>query len=144
MNVGARIRQLRLHRRHTQQEISDKTGVAVSYLSRLENGRVNPSLATLRRIAQAFSVPVASLFDAAPVLEQGDRCPVALDGKCILDQIFLTKGRPPKGVGETYTREQLELLRLCNYLLHSKKEDVQVTLSTFLRSLADHLGQESN
>ncbi len=139
MNVGTKIRQVRLHRKQTQQQLCRSAGMAVAYLSRLENDRINPSVNTLQKLAAALEVPVASFFDPAPVLEVGDRCPVSLDGVCILDQAFRTRGRPPGGT-ESYTREHLELLRLFNFLLHSAKREVRVTLATLLRSLAESSG----
>ncbi len=135
MSVGIKIRQIRLRSGKTQREVCQGTGLAVSYLSRLENGRINPSIQTLQRLARSLKVPISSFFDADPVLEQGDRCPVSLDGSCILDQIFVSVGRPLEG-REAYTREQLELLRLCNYLLHSGNKKIRVTLRTLLRALA--------
>ncbi len=137
MSIGVKIRQLRLQQGRTQGEISQLTGMAISYLSRLENGRINPSGRTLSRLSEALGVPVASFFDAEPVLENADRCPVSLSGDCILDQIFVTRGRPQKQRRETYTREQLEMLRLCNFLLHSRNRKIRTTLATLLRSLAE-------
>ncbi|MGW8178327.1 MAG: helix-turn-helix domain-containing protein, partial [bacterium] len=48
-NVGKRILRLRLERKKTQREVSELTGLAVSYLSRLENGRITPSIPTLTK-----------------------------------------------------------------------------------------------
>ena len=143
MSVGRRIQQLRSESRITQRELGETTGLAVSYLSRVENGRLTPTLPTLTKIAGALSVPLTALFDATATLEARDLCPVSLSGRCILDHLFVGRGKKPtKGV-ETYSREQLEALRLCNFLLHTGDKDLLRTLLTILKGLLA-LKQEAN
>lgn len=143
MSIGRRIHQLRSEARLTQREIGEATGLAVSYLSRVENGRLTPTLPTMTKIAGALSVPVTSLFDPTPTLEARDTCPVSLSGKCILDHLFVARGKKPKRGVEAYTREQLETLRLCNFLLHTRDKQLQRTLLTILKGLLA-LKQETN
>lgn len=38
----------------TQKELSDRTGIAQSDISKLENGNANPSIRTLKRLAEAM------------------------------------------------------------------------------------------
>ena len=38
----------------SQQELSTKTGIAQLDISKLENGKANPSIETLKKIAEAF------------------------------------------------------------------------------------------
>jgi transcriptional regulator with XRE-family HTH domain len=135
MSIGRRIHQLRSESRITQRELGEATGLAVSYLSRVENGRLTPTVPTLTKIAGALSVPVTALFDATATLEARDSCPVSLSGRCILDHLFVGRGKKPtKGV-EAYSREQLEALRLCNFLLHTKDKQLLRTLLTILKGL---------
>ncbi len=63
MSVGRKIQQLRLKSRKSQREVADTTGLAIAYLSRLENGHVNPSVGTLAKISAAFGVSLSSFFD---------------------------------------------------------------------------------
>jgi len=141
MSVGRRVRQLRLKEKKTQREISDQTGLAVSYLSRLENGRIMPSVRTLTKLSGALQVPVTAFFDAERILEQGDRCPVSLSGDCILEHAFVGRGRRPN-VPEPYSQEQLEILRQCNYLLHKGDKGLLLTLGTMMRSLLLLMGRD--
>lgn len=136
MSLGKKVLQLRVKSGRTQREVSKLTGLAVSYLSRLENDRVVPSVRTLTKISKAFRVPVTAFFHPEPILEPGDRCPVSLSGRCILDQVFVGRGRKPRMNAESYSREQLEILRLCNFLVHTGNHDVMTTLSTLMTSLA--------
>ena len=38
----------------TQEELSEKTGIALSYIHKLENGNANPSIRTLKRLAEGM------------------------------------------------------------------------------------------
>jgi len=135
MSVGRRIRELRLESRVNQRELGEVTGLAVSYLSRVENGRLTPTLPTLKKIAGALAVPLTVLFDAEATLEAKDQCPVSLSGRCLLDHPFVGRGRKSMEGVETYSREQLEALRLCNFLLHTGDKELVRTLSTILKGL---------
>jgi transcriptional regulator with XRE-family HTH domain len=68
--VGQRIRQLRKSRNLTQNELSEKIGVAQSDLSRMEKGEYKVGLDTLFRILQVFELNMSDFFDEASPLEQ--------------------------------------------------------------------------
>jgi len=59
--VGRAIRAMR-HGRMSLQELADKSNVSVGSLSQIENGRGNPSLAMLERIAGALRLMPVSSF----------------------------------------------------------------------------------
>jgi transcriptional regulator with XRE-family HTH domain len=64
--VGRKIRQLRLSRvgpKLTQEELSERARISVSFLSMIERGERSPHLETLSKIAGALDVPLAALFD---------------------------------------------------------------------------------
>ena len=67
--LGVRLRELRTAQSWTQDELARRTSLSKSYLSRIEDGGRQPSLASLLSLAQAFGVPLASLFDAEPTDE---------------------------------------------------------------------------
>lgn len=135
MSVGKRILQMRTELNRSQRNLSESTGLAVSYLSRLENDRIAPTVKTLGKIATAFGVSVSALFEPAPVLEAADLCPVSLSGGCILDQLHVGRGKKPKGSTEGYSPEQLKALRLCNFLLQTRDKEMMRVLVTMLKSL---------
>jgi transcriptional regulator with XRE-family HTH domain len=60
--LGARIRSLRQAQSITLKDAATQAGVSESFLSQVERGLANPSIASLRRIAQALDQPVATLF----------------------------------------------------------------------------------
>lgn len=135
MSTGKKIQWIRLQAKKTQQELANSSGIAVSYLSRVENDRIAPTVRTLGRIATALRVPVASFFAADEILEASDRCPVSLSGKCILDQVFAGRGQDPAPHVESYSPQQLQALRLCNFLLHARDRELLRTLIMILKSL---------
>lgn len=65
--VGPRLRKVRELRGSTLTEISERTGISKSTLSRLENGQRRPSLELLLPLAQAYRVPLDDLVGAPEV-----------------------------------------------------------------------------
>ncbi|HEX4103910.1 MAG TPA: helix-turn-helix domain-containing protein [Candidatus Paceibacterota bacterium] len=61
-NVGQRILQLREARGITQSQLQARCRVSRSYLSRIEGGRMTPSLATLEKIAVALGIGLNRFF----------------------------------------------------------------------------------
>jgi transcriptional regulator with XRE-family HTH domain len=60
--LGARIRSLRQAQNVTLKDAASQASVSESFLSQVERGMANPSLASLRRIADALNQPIAALF----------------------------------------------------------------------------------
>jgi transcriptional regulator with XRE-family HTH domain len=60
--LGARLRALRQDRDLTLDALAEAAGLDKGYLSRLERGLKNPSIATVLRLSEALEVPVAELF----------------------------------------------------------------------------------
>src|SRR5207247_857414 len=46
------------------EDLSQKSGLSPSYISAVERGRVNPSIAALKRIAEALGCPLAEFFQS--------------------------------------------------------------------------------
>jgi transcriptional regulator with XRE-family HTH domain len=59
---GRRLRQLRLAREWTQEQLAEAAGITSTYTSDLERGEKVPSLSILLRLARAFDMPVAELL----------------------------------------------------------------------------------
>ncbi len=54
---------LRIERGLTQQEVAQKMNTTQSVISRLESGSANPSLATLKRLAEALGARVVARLE---------------------------------------------------------------------------------
>ena len=66
--VGRRIRQLRVSRvgaRMTQEDLSERARISVSFLSMIERGERSPHLETLAAIAEALEVRMVDLFESS-------------------------------------------------------------------------------
>ena len=68
VNLGSRLRQARLDADMTLRELARTLGVSPSFVSQLENGKSQPSVATLYSLAQLLGVSIDRLFEggAAP------------------------------------------------------------------------------
>lgn len=62
MNVIRAIIDARILQRMTQKELSEKTGIAQTEISRLENGTRNPSLRLLQRLADGMGMALKVTF----------------------------------------------------------------------------------
>src|SRR5262245_8386538 len=93
--LGARIRSLRRARGQTLRGLADQAGVTESFLSQVEREVASPSIATVRRIAQALDLTIAELFAEEPtagrVVRREDRRRIAYPGLGAVDE-FLTAG----------------------------------------------------
>jgi transcriptional regulator with XRE-family HTH domain len=92
--VGPRLKRIRTQREMTLTDLSQRTGISKSTLSRLENGQRRPSLELLLPLAHAYRVPLDDLVGAPEVGDPRIRLkPRRLKGRTILP---LT--RQPNGV----------------------------------------------
>jgi transcriptional regulator with XRE-family HTH domain len=61
--LGKRIRALRIEKGWSQVEMADLLAMNRGYLSELENGKRDPSLAILTTIADGLSISLSKLFE---------------------------------------------------------------------------------
>jgi transcriptional regulator with XRE-family HTH domain len=63
--LGYNIFTLRNNLRLTQEELAQKCGVTQQFIQMLENGKKNPSVSTLKKLAAALGVTVDELIGKA-------------------------------------------------------------------------------
>jgi transcriptional regulator with XRE-family HTH domain len=68
--VRQRIRELRVERGMTQEELCERAGISVDAVSRIEGGSRVPTLETIERLAKAFAVSPAVFLDKTPVVTE--------------------------------------------------------------------------
>ena len=61
-DLGLTIRRLRESRQLSLKEVAARSGLTQSFLSQVERNLTSPSVASLRKVAQAFGVPLTKLF----------------------------------------------------------------------------------
>ncbi len=70
MNVIRAIIDARLSKNMTQKELSEKTGIAQTEISRLENGTRNPSIKLLQRLADGMDMVLNITFTPKKHIEK--------------------------------------------------------------------------
>ncbi|MCY3983354.1 MAG: helix-turn-helix transcriptional regulator [Roseovarius sp.] len=60
--VGARVRNLRKSRNLSRRELSERSGVSLRYLAKLEGGDGNISIGLLKKVSIALNMPIAMLL----------------------------------------------------------------------------------
>ena len=61
--IGDNIRRIRKEQGLTQQQLAEKAGVSVHYVSAIERGGQTPSLTTLGRLSRALGIGIALLLE---------------------------------------------------------------------------------
>ncbi|UCF67102.1 MAG: helix-turn-helix transcriptional regulator [Acidobacteriota bacterium] len=111
-DVGRRLAAARLQRGLSQRTVGRRAGIAASYLSRIETGKVQPTFRTVVRIAEALKMPLEEIDAPTPTDEprQGV-CPVSASGHCLLDLIRTEIADEDSADGELYTTRHVRMLR---------------------------------
>lgn len=78
-NLGGRLRHVRLASGRSLREVARQLGVSASFVSQIENGKSQPSVATLYSLAQLLDVSVDELF--AVQVEQPPATAVSTGGQ---------------------------------------------------------------
>src|SRR6478672_4783376 len=143
--LGERLRAIRQLRRKTLKSVSTAAGISESFLSQLERGRTNATIATLQRLSTALGIEVSDLFTTGAsqprVLRRGARDFVAwgeLGRKALLTpkpfhslEVVVARFEPGGSTGdEPYTHGDSEELLLV------VEGDVHVQLGTEIHELA--------
>jgi transcriptional regulator with XRE-family HTH domain len=95
--LGTRLRRLRRAQERTLKEIAQKVGYSEAYLSQVETGRASPSLASLKRIADGYGIPLVELFfdDQVAanqlVLRRRDRRRLALSNPRVVKELLVAR-----------------------------------------------------
>ena len=122
---GQRFRRLRTRRGLSLAQVARATGVSVGFLSALERGQMQSSIATLRRIARFYRTNILSLFEAAgedsrlvrpnqrKVLETNPevRMELLAWGNTVMEP-HLFRIKPGGGSGAPYSHEGEEFLHV--------------------------------
>lgn len=62
MEIGIKLKELRLKNQLTQEELADRCELTKGYISQLENDLTSPSIATLKDILQALGSSLSAFF----------------------------------------------------------------------------------
>jgi DNA-binding XRE family transcriptional regulator len=135
MSIGTRVIQLRNQNGLTQQELSDRTGLAASYLSRIENRHLEPRPNTLRKIASALGVSLSELFQETSTQLGTLQCLITSSGTCVMNLLQSGRGKRLASKREGFNPRQLQLLRMASYLIQTADARVLDSLELLLGAL---------
>lgn len=107
--IGANIRSVREQKQLSQKELAAAIGVAATQYSRVETGKVIPSVKTLIRVAKVLDVPLEVLVNA-----QGNTAQeVTIKDKTLFDKVRLIDQLPAE--------EKAMILQVIDLALNKKK-----------------------
>ena len=136
-DLGRRLAAERLRRGLSQGTVARRAGIAPSYLSRLETGRVHPTFRTLVRVATVLQVPLDDLVAGPSARPAGGACPVTRCGDCLLD-LLRPESHARRPDEEAFSPRQVKLLRvLADWMQGASAERlraIEVVLEEFTRA----------
>jgi len=62
--IAKRFKELRIQQNLTLKDLSEKTGLSISFLSQVERGTSSLAITSLKKIADAFNVPINYFFES--------------------------------------------------------------------------------
>lgn len=104
-----KIKEVRRNAGYTQKELADKSGLSIASIQGYEQGKYNPKLATVRKLAEALEVTISdlvedwSLFSAEEFAEDLEK----LDKQ---ETKLLTNYRQLNKAGQDEAQRQVEVL----------------------------------
>ena len=110
--LGHRLRQVREGRGLSLREVARQLGVSPSFISQMENGKSQPSVATLYSLSQLLDVPIDQLFTAEAAADDDVAVGAAVghfgDGQ-VVSRVDL--GSPADAWPRSATQERLSVTR---------------------------------
>ena len=111
MEIGAKLRELRIAKNLSQGDIQKRTGLFRCYTSRVENGYTVPTVETLEKYATALEIPLYRLFTEE-------------------DSVKMPKLRQPKDDSSSWgTKERDAFQKLAKALARMDEQDQKLLLS---------------
>jgi len=140
-DIGQRLAAARMRRGLSQGTVARLSGIAPSYLSRIETGKVHPTFRTVQNIAGSLKVSLDEVIGPTPSHDHSDgRCPISTTGACMLDLIRSEVQVSRVASGEVYTPREVRLLqRLATWMKTVGPERLramEILLDDLMRSRA--------
>jgi HTH-type transcriptional repressor of puuD len=121
----------------SQTVVAERAGLAASYLSRIENGKIFPTVPTAQKIATALRIPLSELLGPTPAQKKRKGCPVTAKGVCLIDLIDPKWGFGSRGRAERYSRRQLRLMRSFTALVREGSPELLKSLEVVVGGLLE-------
>ncbi len=134
-HLGQRVAASRSQLGLSQTDVAKRAGLAASYLSRIENGKIHPTVPTAQKIAGALHVPLGELLGPTPLQQKDQGCPVSARGICLIDLIdHRPQFRSTDGT-EHYSPRQIRLMRRFTKLVREGSPELLNSLDVIIGGL---------
>jgi transcriptional regulator with XRE-family HTH domain len=154
LNIGKKIQYYRKKNEITLKKLADMIHATPSLISQIERGKANPSLSTLKSIADVFEIPIGLLFEyetknqASPIIKKGTHKKIITEGNVRYSlltpgsrdmEVIIIEFPPGSSSGERmYEHEGLE----CGYLLKGELS-IEIEDNVFTMLPGDSISFES-
>lgn len=81
VSLGKRLKELRTEHDLTLEEVSKKTGLARSTLSKIENEQISPTFSAMQKLAAGLEIEIPQLFSAPKKKQATGRRDITLSGE---------------------------------------------------------------
>ena len=136
-DLGQRLAATRIQSGLSQNAVAYRAGLAASYLSRIETGKIQPTVPTAHKIATALRVPLGELLGPVSPKHKSQGCPVSATGSCMLDLIDPKWEFRSHGSQERYSPRQVRLLRRFTALVREGQPEVLRGIELLVGSLLE-------
>ncbi|MHC4503981.1 MAG: helix-turn-helix domain-containing protein [Planctomycetota bacterium] len=136
-DLGQRLAATRIQSGLSQHAVAHRAGLAASYLSRIETGKIQPTVPTANKIAAALRVSLGELLAPRPLKPGNQGCPVSANGACMLDLMDPKWEFRSKGSKERYSPRQVRLLRRFIALVCEGQPDLMKGFELLVGSLLE-------
>jgi transcriptional regulator with XRE-family HTH domain len=87
MNIGERIKLFRSSKNLSQKEVAASIGIDQAQYSRIESGKVEPTLSSIEKIADALGITVAEFFSQEKPADVNSYDKTLVDRLKLLDEL---------------------------------------------------------
>ena len=141
-DLGQRLAATRIQSGLSQNAVAHRAGLAASYLSRIETGKIQPTVPTANKIAAALRVSLGELLGPRPPNPAKQGCPVSATGTCLLDLLDPKWEFRQHGREERYSPRQIRLLRRFTALVREDQPKLIKGLELLVGSLLEAAPQQ--
>jgi len=135
VDIGKRIAATRAQRGLSQGLVARRAGTDPSYLSRIETGKVHPTVRTALRIAAALRISLDDLLGPSPSDFEGRECPVSPSGHCLMDLIDTHAPNSVSADPNKYTPRQLRMLSRFAHIVRDADRSLVRSLEVLLEQI---------
>jgi transcriptional regulator with XRE-family HTH domain len=139
-SLGQRVAASRSQLGLSQTDVAKRAGLAASYLSRIENGKIHPTVPTAQKIAGALRVPLGELLGPTPLQQKDQGCPVSARGICLIDLVDHRRQLRSAEDTEHYSPRQIRVMRRFTKLVREGSPEILNGLDVVIGGLLAQRG----